>query len=104
MAKGTFNGRNINIDYFGLELTEELEEAMSALDSDCAYGCGGTWEIFEEDPENGVPFRAIFLDFASDELVWDSDAGTWTDGADEDDDEDSDEEEEDEEYMLAFVG
>lgn len=93
MAKGTFNGRNINIDYFGLELTEELEEAMSALDSDCAHGCGGTWEIFEEDPENGVPFRAIFLDFASDELVWDSDAGTWTDGTD---DEEEEEEEEDE--------
>ena len=97
MAKGTFNGRNINIDYFGLELTEELEEAMSALDSDCAYGCGGTWEIFEEDPENGVPFRAIFLDFASDELVWDSDAGTWTDGTDDDEEEEEEEEDEDEE-------
>ena len=91
MAKGTFNGRNINIDYFGLELTEELEEAMSALDSDCAHGCGGTWEIFEEDPENGVPFRAIFLDFASDELVWDSDAGTWTDGTDDEEEEEEEE-------------
>ena len=91
MAKGTFNGRNINIDYFGLELTEELEEAMSALDSDCAYGCGGTWEIFEEDPENGIPFRAIFLDFASDELVWDSDAGTWTDGTDDEEEEEEEE-------------
>ena len=40
MAKGTFNGRNINIDHFDLELTEELEEAMHALDSDCAHGCG----------------------------------------------------------------
>ena len=97
MAKGTFNGRNINIDYFGLELTEELEEAMHALDSDCAHGCGGTWEIFEEDPENGVPFRAIFLDFASDELVWDSDAGTWTDGTDDDEEEEEEEEDEDEE-------
>ena len=96
MAKGPFNGRNINIDYFSLELTEELEEAMHALDSDCAHGCGGTWEIFEEDPENGVPFRAIFLDFASDELVWDSDAGTWTDGTD-DEEEEEEEEDEDEE-------
>ena len=104
MAKGTFNGRFINIDYSGVELNEELKEAMEALDADCAYGCGGTWEIFNEDPENGVPFRAIFLDMATDELVWNSEAGTWTDGADEDDDEDSDEEEEDEEYMLAFVG
>ena len=94
MAKGIFSGRNINIDYFGLELTEELEEAMHALDSDCAHGCGGTWEIFEEDPENGVPFRAIFLDFASDELVWDSDAGTWTDGTDDEEEEEEEEEEE----------
>ena len=109
MAKGTFNGRFVKINYFSLGLTEELKEAMEALDADCAYGCGGTWEIFNEDPENGVPFRAIFLDMATDELVWNSEAGTWTDGADEDDDEDSDEEEEDEEeedeeYMLAFVG
>ena len=101
MAKGTFNGRNINIDYFSLELTEELEEAMHALDSDCAHGCGGTWEIFEEDPENGVPFRAIFLDFASDELVWDSDAGTWTDGYDDEEEEDEeDEDDDDTEYAL----
>ena len=104
MAKGTFNGRNINIDYFGLELTEELEEAMHALDSDCAYGCGGTWEIFEEDPENGVPFRAVFNDFASDELVWNSEAGTWTDGYDDEEEEEDEEEDEEEEYMLAFVG
>ena len=94
MAKGIFSGRNINIDYFDLDLTEELEEAMAALDSDCAHGCGGTWEIFEEDPENGVPFRAIFLDFASDELVWDSDAGTWTDGTDDEEEEEEEEEEE----------
>ena len=94
MAKGIFSGRNINIDYFDLDLTEELEEAMHALDSDCAHGCGGTWEIFEEDPENGVPFRAIFLDFASDELVWDSDAGTWTDGTDDEEEEEEEEEEE----------
>ena len=97
MAKGIFKGQFIKIDYFGLELTEELMEAMEALDSDCAHGSGGTWEIFEEDPANGVPFRAIFLDFASDELVWNSEAGTWTDGQEEEDDDD-------EEYMLAFVG
>lgn len=99
MAKGIFSGRNINIDYFNLELTEELEEAMAALDSDCAHGCGGTWEIFEEDPENGVPFRAIFLGFATDELVWDSDAGTWTDGY-----EDEEEEEDDDGTEYALVG
>ena len=102
MAKETFNGRFVKINYFGLDLTEELKEAMEALDGDCAHGSGGTWEVFNEDPENGVPFRAIFLDFASDELVWNSEAGTWTDGYD--DNEDDGEEEDDEEYMLAFVG
>ena len=103
MAKGIFNGRFISIDYSSLTLDEELMEAMQALDADCAHGCGGTWEIFEEDPENGVPFRAIFLDMATDELVWNSEAGSWTDGTDEDEEEDEDEDEE-EEHMLAFVG
>ena len=92
MAKGIFKGQFIKIDYSGLELTEELEEAMEALDSDCAHGCGGTWDIFEEDPENGVPFRASFADSASDELVWNSEAGTWTDGYNDEDEEDEEEE------------
>lgn len=92
-----FNGRNISIDHGDLEVNEELMGAMGALDSDCAHGCGGTWEILEEDPEAGVPYRAIFIDMATDELVWNSEAGTWTDGADWDDgDEDEDEEEEEE--------
>lgn len=100
----TYRGRNVRIDYFNLELTEELEEALQALDADCAYGCGGTWEIHEEEPQNGVPFRAIFVDMATDELVWNSEAGTWTDGYDEEEDDDGEEEDDDEEYMLAFVG
>ena len=104
MARGIFNGRFVNIDYSSLELDDELLEAMQALDADCAHGCGGTWEIFEEDPENGVPFRAIFIDMATDELVWNSEAGTWTDGYDDEDEDEDDEDEEDEEYMLAFVG
>ena len=107
MAKGIFKGQFIKIDYSSLELTDELEEAMEALDEDCAHGSGGTWDIFEEEPENGVPFRAVFNDFASDELVWNSEAGTWTDGYDDEEDEEDEEEEEEEEeeeYMLAFVG
>lgn len=95
MAKGIFKGQFIKIDHSSLPLTDELLEAMEALDSDCAYGCGGTWDIFEEDPENGVPFRAVFSEFASDELVWNSEAGTWTDG--QDDEEEEEEEDEDEE-------
>jgi hypothetical protein len=105
MARGIFNGRFINIDYSGVELTEELMEAMEALDSDCQYGSGGTWEIYEEEPEHGVPYRAIFIDMATDELVWNSEAGTWTDGTD-DEDEDEDEEElsEDEEHDYQSLG
>ena len=94
-----YRGQNVRIDYSDLELTEELEEAMEALDSDCAFGSGGTWEIYEEEPENGVPYRAIFIDFASDELVWNSEAGTWTDGYD-DEEEEEEEEDEEEEYTL----
>ena len=92
-----FNGQHIKIDYGNVALTEELTEAMETLDHDCAHGCGGTWEIFEEDPENGVPYRAIFLDMSTDELVWDSEDGTWTDGYEFDDGDDEEEEEEDEE-------
>ena len=87
----TYNGNHVTIDYSGLELTEELTEAMEALDHDCAFGCGGTWEIYEEYPEDGVPYRAVFVDMATDELVWDSEAGTWTDGYEFDDDDGDDE-------------
>jgi hypothetical protein len=85
-----YRGQNVRINYGDLEFTEELEEAMEALDADCAYGCGGTWDIFEEDPENGVPFRAVFNEMATDELVWNSEAGSWTDGYDEDEEDDED--------------
>ena len=96
-----YRGQNVRIDYSDLELTEELEEAMEALDSDCAFGSGGTWEIYEEEPENGVPYRAIFIDMSTDELVWNSEAGTWTDGYDDEEEEEEDEEEdEEEEYAL----
>jgi hypothetical protein len=92
-----YRGQNVRINYGDLEFTEELEEAMEALDADCAYGCGGTWDIFEEDPENGVPFRAVFNEMATDELVWNSEAGSWTDGYDEDEEDEEDDEDGDEE-------
>lgn len=93
-----YNGQNVSIDYGDLAFTEELEEALDALDADCAFGSGGTWEIYEEEPENGVPYRAIFVDMATDELVWNSEAGSWTDGYDdEDEEEDEDEDEEEDE-------
>ena len=94
MAKGTFNGRNINIDYFGLELTEELEEAMHALDSDCAHGCGGTWSVYVSD-EDGGEFEAEFMDMPTDMLFFVD--GEWTENLPEEEDEDEDE---DTEYAL----
>ena len=97
-------GKYVNIDYGDLELTPELEEALWTLDAECRDGCGGTWEIFEEE---GGTWRAIFLDMATDELVWDADEGSWDVdyGDDDEDEEDEDEDEdEDEEYMMAFVG
>ena len=88
-----FRGNHVVLDYGDLELNEELKEALYALDADCRDGCGGTWEIYEEDPENGVPYRAMFVDIATDELVWNSEAGSWTDGYEgEDEDEDEDDE------------
>lgn len=101
-----FDGSNVRIDYGDLELTEALFDALFTLNADCYNGCGGTWEIFEE----GDTWRAVFLDMATDELVWDADEGAWTDDYDDEDEEDDDEEDdededdEDEEYMLAFVG
>ena len=99
MAKGIFNGRFVKINYSSLPLTDELLEAMEALDADCAHGCGGTWDIFSED-QDGVPFRAVFADFASDELVWNSEAGSWTDGYDEDEEDDED----DDDAVWTLVG
>ena len=83
-----YHGQNVRIDYGDLEFSNELFEAVVNLDEDCKNGCGGTWELFEDDGE----WRAIFLDMATDELVWDADEGVWTEGYDEDEDEDEEEE------------
>lgn len=93
----TYNGNHVTIDYGGLELTEELQEALQSLDHSCQHGCGGTWEIYEENPDFGFPYRAIFLDMSTDELVWDSEDGTWTDGNEFDDGDDEEEEDEEDE-------
>ena len=95
-----FDGSNVRIDYGDLELTEALFDALFTLNADCYNGCGGTWEIFEE----GDTWRAIFLEMATDELVWDADEGSWDVDYGDDDEDEEDEEDEDEEYMLAFVG
>lgn len=79
-----YRGQNVRIDYGDLEFNNELFEAIVNLDEDCKGGCGGTWEILEE--EDGT-WRAIFLDMATDELVWDADEGAWTEGYDEEDEE-----------------
>ena len=85
-----FEGKYINADYGDLQLTEELQAALHSLDMSCRYGCGGTWDIFDEEPEDGVPYRAVFNEMATDELVWVSEEACWTDGCDDEDDDDDD--------------
>ena len=92
----TYNGNHVTIDYSGLELTEELQEALQSLNHSCQHGCGGTWEIYEETPDEGTPYRAVFRDMATDELIWDSEGGIWTDGNEHEDDNDFNDNEEDE--------
>ena len=90
-----YKGNNVNIDYSDLALTAELQEALQSLDHSCLHGCGGTWEIYEEAPDEGTPYRAVFTDMACDELLWNSAARTWNDGNEIDEDEDEDEEDDD---------
>ncbi len=78
-----FDGSNVRIDYGDLELTEALFDALFTLNAECYNGCGGTWEIFEE----GDTWRAVLLDMATDELVWDADEGAWTEDYDDEDEE-----------------
>ena len=96
-----FEGKHINADYGDLQLTEELQAALHSLDMSCRYGCGGTWDVYEEiDPDLGDTWRAVFTEMATDELVFDKDEGVWTDGYDEDDDDcDWDDEDEDEDNI-----
>lgn len=89
-------GKYVNIDYGKLELTPELSTALWNLDASCRDGCGGTWEIFEE---KGGTWRAVFVDIATDELVWDADDGSWN--YDYGDDDYDDEDEEDDEDLAA---
>jgi hypothetical protein len=87
-----YRGRYVVMDHGNLELTEELAAALLTLDNECKEGFGGTWDIFERDGQ----WRASFVDIATDELIWNPEKGSWTDGYDDED--------EDEERMLAFVG
>jgi hypothetical protein len=91
-----FEGNNVNLDYGDLELTEELEEALSLLDDSCRGGSGGTYDIFESD-EEGAEWMAVPCDGPYDTLYFVE--GDWTEQLpdDEEDDEEEEEEEEDEE-------
>ena len=89
-----FEGNNVNLDYGDLELTEELEDALSALDDSCRFGSGGTYDIFESD-EDGAEWMAVPCDGPYDTLYFIE--GDWTEQLpDEDEDEDEEEDESDE--------
>ena len=89
-----FEGNNVNLDYGDLELTEELEEALSLLDDSCGYGSGGTYDIFETE-EEGSRWEAVPADGPYDTLYFVD--GDWTETlGDEDEDEEEDDEDEDE--------
>jgi len=70
-----FEGNNVNLDYGDLELTEELEEALSVLDDSCRFGSGGTYDIFESD-EDGAEWMAVPCDGPYDTLYFVE--GDWT--------------------------
>ena len=88
-----FEGNNVNLDYGDLELTEELEEALSLLDDSCRGGSGGTFDIFESD-EEGAEWMAVPCDGPFDTLYFVE--GDWTEQL-PDDEEEEEEEDEDEE-------
>ena len=64
-----FEGNNVNLDYGDLELTEELEEALSILDDSCRLGTGGTYDIYETDLD-GADWEAVPADGPFDTLYF----------------------------------
>jgi hypothetical protein len=85
-----FEGNNVNLDYGDLELTEELEEALSLLDDSCRYGSGGTFDIFESD-EEGSEWMAVPCDGPFDTLYFVE--GDWTEQLPDDEEEEDEDEE-----------
>ena len=86
-----YRGDNVNLDYGDLELTEELEDALSALDDSCRFGSGGTYDIFESD-EDGAEWMAVPCDGPYDTLYFVE--GDWTEQLPDEDEEEYDEDEE----------
>ena len=64
-----YHGNNVDLDYGNLELTEELEQALSDLDDSCRYGSGGTYDINETDEFHAIweavpcdgPFETLYF-------------------------------------------
>ena len=88
-----YRGNNVRLDYGDLELTEELEEALSILDDSCRGGSGGTYDINETDVD-GADWEATPCDGPYDTLYFIE--GDWTEQL-PDEDEDYDDEDDDEE-------
>ena len=93
-----YRGNNVRLDYGDLELTEELEDALSALDDSCRFGSGGTYDIFESD-EDGAEWMAVPCDGPYDTLYFVD--GDWVEDFNlQDDEEEYDEDEEHDSQSL----
>ena len=94
----TYHGNNVNLDYGDLELTEELEAALSNLDDSCRGGSGGTYDLFETD-EDGAEWEAVPCDGPYETLYFLD--GKWIEGFNLQDDEEEYEDEEEEESAAS---
>ena len=94
-----YRGNNVRLDYGDLELTEELEEALEALDESCRGGSGGTYEIYETDVD-GADWEAVPVDGPYDTLYFVE--GDWHEDFNLQDDEE--EYDEDEEHDAQSLG
>jgi hypothetical protein len=84
-----YRGNNVRLDYGDLELTEELEDALSILDDSCRFGSGGTYEIYETDVD-GADWEAVPVDGPFDTLYFIE--GDWHEQFPEEEEEEEEEE------------
>jgi hypothetical protein len=83
-----YHGKNVNLNYGDLELTDEFIEALSILDDSCRGGSGGTYDINETDL-NGADWEAVPCDGPFDTLYFVD--GDWHEDFNLQDDEEEDE-------------
>ena len=82
-----YHGNNVNLDYGDLELTDDLEEALSILDDSCRGGSGGTYDINETDLDE-ADWEAVPCDGPYETLYFVD--GDWIEGFNLQDEEEDD--------------